>query len=347
MHSKHGSKPMSSAIEETFPGGSKKRVTLAGNKFRDGTETDEDIMVFEKWRSAHSAVLNSFQAIIRMRSKGMKVTIAQRHKRKATIINKLKRYPSMQLARMDDIAGCRIIFKSIIDLYDFRQRFHQAKFRHKIKNEIDKYDYIIHPKVTGYRGIHDIYEYNVNSSQGKHLRGLNIEIQYRTLIQHSWATAVELIGFITTSQPKFQQGDKRYEVAMAYASEIIARAHENRTGPLPEIDNKSLVKEFRQKDKELHLLQMLQGIEATENIKSKNKNAILIFHKQGELIIKTYESAPEALRELFKLEKEMKESDIVLVRADSNDEIRLAYKNYFSDAHDFLQLIDVACKQLG
>lgn len=330
----------------SFPGGSKKKVTAVGFRFRDGTMTPEDVLLFEEWRSAHRAVLNSFQAILRTRTRGKFVTVAQRHKRKSTILNKLVRFPDMQLARMDDIAGCRLIFESVADLYKFRDEFHAARFDHNLKNGIDKYDYIKSPKDTGYRGIHDIYEYNVKSEQGKHLKGLNIEIQYRTLVQHSWATAVELIGFITESQPKFQQGDKRYETAMAYASEIIARAHEQLKGPLPSLSDKDLVSSFRKQEKELNLIRTLRGIEATEIIKSRKKNAILIFSALNELTIKTYESAPEALRELYKLEKEMPGSDIVLVRADTNDEIRLAYKNYFSDAHDFLRLIDEACRAL-
>ena len=62
-----------------------------------------------------------------------------------------------------------------------------------------------------------------------------IRDRYRTLVQHAWATAVEVIGFITESQPKFEKGDDRYHEAMAYASEILARAHEGLTGALPEI----------------------------------------------------------------------------------------------------------------
>lgn len=253
----------------------------------------------------------------------------------------------MQLARMDDIAGCRLIFQNVNELYAFRNEFHKAKFNHVLKNDINKYDYIKNPKSTGYRGIHDIYEYNVKSKKGKHLKGLNIEIQYRTMVQHSWATAVELIGFITESHPKFQQGDERYEEIMAYASEMIARVYEKLTGPLPNIKNKDLVNLFIKLDKELNLIRTLKGIEATNIVKSKNKNAILIFNNLNELKIKTYESAPEALRDLFKFEKELLGSDIVLVRADSNDEIRLAYKNYFSDAHDFLNMIKNSCKELS
>lgn len=93
-------------------------------------------------------------------------------------------------------------------------------------------------------------------------------------------------------------------------------------------------------------MRTLRGIEATEIIKSKKKNAILIFPNVGELRILTYESAPEALRELFRLEKEQPGSDIVLVRADTNDAIRLAYKNYFSDAREFVHLVEEGCRKL-
>ena len=114
----------------------------------------------------------------------------------------------MELARMDDIAGCRLIFPNIEELTSFRESLHSARFKHRRRNNDDKYDYIKSPKPTGYRGIHDIYEYDVNSKTGEASKGLFVEIQYRTAVQHAWATAVEVIGFITESQPKFQKGDQ-------------------------------------------------------------------------------------------------------------------------------------------
>src|SRR5215208_7876629 len=202
----------------TYPGGSKARVNRAGENVRAGTATSEDAGVIEAWRAAHRGVLNTFQAILRNRTRGTDITVAQRHKRKRTIFDKLRRLPRMQLSRMDDVAGCRLIFRTSKELYEFRGEFHKARFDHKRRNDLDKYDYIKHPKNTGYRGIHDVYEYNVRSYIGRPLTGLYVEIQYRTLVQHAWATAVELIGFVTESQPKFQEGDKRYETAMALAS---------------------------------------------------------------------------------------------------------------------------------
>lgn len=249
---------------------------------------------------------------------------------------------------MDDVAGCRLIFKSLKDLYAFRDSFHRARFNHKRRNadDPDKYDYIKSPKETGYRGVHDVYEYDVNSVVGKPLTGLYVEIQYRTLVQHAWATAVEVIGFITESQPKFQKGDTRYEDAMRMASEILARAHEGLKGSLPTLPDRDLVANFLSLDKELGLLQVLRGLNAADRVVSSKRNAILIFSEGKPLEVKQYRDAPDALRALFEFEKQMPDRDIVLVRADTSEDVRLAFKNYFSDARDFIHLIESGCTNL-
>lgn len=245
-----------------FPGGSKSRVNRAGEAVRANTAMPEDLLVIDEWRAAHRAVLNTFQATLRNKTRGTGVVVAQRHKRKRTIFDKLRRIPGMQLSRMDDIAGFRLIFKNMKGLYAFREELHKARFKHKLRNQTDKYDYIKNPKETGYRGIHDVYEYDVNSEAGRPLAGLYAEIQYRTLVQHAWATAVEVIGFITESQPKFQQGDKRYEEAMALAAEILARAGEKLKGPFPALENREVVSRFLALDEELALLGTLRGLNA-------------------------------------------------------------------------------------
>lgn len=318
---------MNQLTNESFPGGSKSRVNLAGNNIRTDAASLDDYRVIEEWRAAHRAVLNTFQAILRNRTRNKDIAVAQRHKRKTTIFDKLHRLPEMQLARMDDVAGCRLIFSDIKSLNSFRTKFHKARFHHKRKNEIDKYDYIKKPKSTGYRGIHDVYIYDVNSYSGRHLKGLMVEIQYRTKIQHAWATAVEIIGFITENQPKFEKGDGRYGHAMALASEILARTYEENFGPFPEKSNVDVVKEFLAIEGELNLLNMLRGLNAADTVVSENRNAILIFHESGDLEVRTYRNATEALSALFELEKEMPGTDIVLVKADTTEEVRFAFKN--------------------
>lgn len=337
---------MNNSTTVNYPGGSKSRVNRAGQSLARDIATIEDSRVFEEWRAAHRGVLNTFQAILRKRARGKKITVAQRHKRRATILDKLHRHSGMALARMDDVAGCRLIFEDIESMLQFRESMHKAHFRHKIKNSIDKYDYVKKAKSTGYRGIHDVYEYDVNSETGEALKGLLVEIQYRTLIQHSWATAVEVIGLITKSQPKFERGDARYTEAMAYASEILSRVYENQKGPFPDLSDRSIVAEFRKLDRELKLLKLLRGVRAADATLTKGGDVILIFNEDGSLEIRSFTSAPLALIDLFSLERKLDQKDIVLVRGATSHDVRLAYQNYFGDTSDFIKLVTEGCAKL-
>jgi len=245
------------------PWGSKGLVNRAGDVLREKRQlTDEQLSALENWRAAHKHVLNTFQSILRNRTKGKKpkIEVAQRLKRRPTIVDKLFREPKMQLARMDDVAGCRLIFENIEQLGAFREQFHKARFKHKRRNETDKYDYLEHPKESGYRGIHDVYEYDANSKKGKVFRGLLLELQYRTLPQHAWATAVELVGRITENQPKFDRGDERVKEFFRLASEIIARAHENAKSIYADLSNQELIQRFEALDIEIHLVRMLSRL---------------------------------------------------------------------------------------
>lgn len=332
-----------------FPGGSKERVSRAGDAVRNGNPTDEDLEVINVWRAAHRPVLNTFQAILRNRTHGKNIIVAQRHKRRSTIFDKLMRLPGMRLARMDDVAGCRLIFQTAEELYAFRKTLHAAHFKHQRKNEPDKYDYIKHPKETGYRGVHDVYAYDVNSKHGEPYKGLLIELQYRTIHQHAWATAVEVVGLITEAQPKFQKGDKRYEEAMSYASEIIARVYEDSNSCHADLAPEEVVQRFLEYDKELGLMRLLRALNTTDKEVTEKRNMILIFDTEGkleDLETVSFRDATDALRELFRLEKEKPGKDIVLVRADKSEDVRIAFKNYFSDAKEFIELVEHGCNKL-
>lgn len=331
---------------DAYPGGSKSRVSRAGRAVREGAETLDDLIAINIWRAAHKPVLNTFQSILRNRTRFTDTVVVQRHKRKSTIFGKLMRFPTMELARMDDVAGCRLIFRDIATLTEFRARIHKARFRHKLKNHVDKYDYIKRPKTTGYRGIHDVYEYDAQSETGEASKGLLIELQYRTTVQHAWATAVEVIGFITASQPKFQQGDKRYEQAMAFASEILARAHEGSFSSLEGLTDDEVLQGFIDLDHQLNLMTLLRSLNAVDAEVQTNRNVILIFDSE-DLKSESYASATEALRRLFELEALNPGKDIVLVRGDSGDDVRTAFRNYFSDAREFIDLIERGCQHLA
>jgi ppGpp synthetase/RelA/SpoT-type nucleotidyltranferase len=169
----------------------KSRVAAAGRRIRKDAPTGEDWEVFENWRRAHAYVLNTFQMRLRNTRNRFEgdVQVAQRHKRRPTIVDKLAREPSMQLSTMHDIAGCRAICSSIEELYEFRETFLDTRSLHVHTNSDDRFDYIENPKESGYRGIHDVFETKLQSESGARWNGLKVEIQFRTRAQHAWATA--------------------------------------------------------------------------------------------------------------------------------------------------------------
>ena len=328
------------------PNFSNSRVRSAGKRIVQDRASDEDQFVLENFRGSHAYVLNTFQANIRNHSRDVARSVGQRLKRRNTILDKLIRQPNMPLAAMHDIAGCRMVFSTLEDLAKTRRSMHSARWKHQLTNEIDKYDYIKKPKCTGYRGIHDVYQYEVNSVGGVPWNGLKVEIQYRTLPQHAWATAVEVADLITSNRIKFANASDDYLRYFQLASEIIARTAELTSACCGELSNKDLVEEFSNADQRLGLVQMLDTLRSASSQGFKfKKNTLLIFKfspsaNEEALEIRPFENVNRAIEAYDELEKEFgKSADIVLVRGESEENIRDAFRNYFSDARAFVDLI--------
>lgn len=339
----------------TKPEYSKERVNRAGNAVRAGNQTAEDILVIENWRAAHNKILNDWQASLRGRCKGKDIVFAQRLKRRSTIFDKLKRQPDMQLARMHDIGGCRLIFKNLGELNAYRQALHKSWMKH-IRRKADiapyPYDYITnpHPDESGYRGIHDIYQYCARPGRDSAWNNLQVEIQYRTKAQHAWATANEIAGSITGSHSKFGRGDERQKEFFRLASEIIARTEENLTSCYPSLSDQELIQQFIAVDGEIRLLNQLKNLRiASEKYDFIKQNIILVHSEVNQrLDVYSFDTLPSAQIKYFQLEKELGDThDIVLVRAPSQESLRQAYKNYFSDTKDFTRLIDSGLQLLA
>ena len=326
---------------------SKSRIRAAGKRITKGSGNSEDNLVLENFRASHAYILNTFQANIRNHSRGIATSVGQWLKRRNNILDKLLREPNMPLVAMHDIAGCRMVFENLDDLKRARDSMHGARWRHSLAHEFDKYDYIIRPKTTGYRGIHDVYEYNVNSAGGVPWNGLKVEIQYRTLPQHAWATAVEVADLITSNRIKFSDAENYYLRYFQLASEIIARSAKGSTSCCADVSSKTLKGEFNAIDRKLGLLQTFDNLRGTAQTAPKfRRNTLLIFRfdipheDDNSLQVLTFENVNRAIEKYDELEKELGErADIVLVRGESEANIRDAFRNYFSDARAFVDLI--------
>lgn len=335
---------------------SKARVDQAGVRAGNGQETPEDIAVIENWRAAHAQLLNTFKQILYNRAHKVPGVVVQRLKRRPTIINKLSRDPQMsvRLSQMQDIAGCRVIFDELDDLYRFKELMDSGNFAHQLRYEKD---YIKEPKDDGYRGIHQIYSYQVeprkgHASENQPWNGMRVEIQYRTVAQHTWATAVETAGLLTANNPKFKQGSPAFVDFFRVCSEMIARYVEKRNSSLPDVPNQSLVDEFERLNGETHILDIFENVNAQVTGESFEKTSILIFYfdqddTESRVEVRSYDSINAGIRDYNELEKELSgRADLVLVKADAQESMRSAYRNYFADTAEFVNLVRAAAYEL-
>lgn len=331
---------------------SKNRVNRAGKAIGEGNASPEDIEVMENWRASHAYVLNTFQATLRNRTRDTMAVVGTRLKRRATIENKVRRYPDMQLARMHDIAGCRIIFYTIEDLLKFRNDLHKARFNHKRRgadNE-ERWNYLVNPKPDGYRGIHEVYEYDVRSEGGKTWNGLNVEIQFRTYAQHAWSTAVEVAGLLTMNKPKFGQGSEELINQFRFASELIARSYEGGSSCLPDLTLQQVRDGFRDCDNQTRIMNLFRSVNTKVVDLDFRKNNVLVFpyvkmedENNSDLEVHSFDNVFRAIERYNALEEKFSDyADVVLVRADSFDNMRVTFRNYFADTTDFVGMIEDA-----
>jgi hypothetical protein len=136
----------------------------------------EGLPVINNWRSSHSFPLNTFRTNLN-RSAGRidsEVITAQRIKRLSSISQKLQRFPSMKLSQMQDIGGCRAVLRSNVKIQQPMEYYRKSQVKYKLTT-VD--DYILHPKHSGYRGVHLIWQYHSDRSQAYNT--LKIEMQLR------------------------------------------------------------------------------------------------------------------------------------------------------------------------
>lgn len=340
------------------PPNSKTAVKKAGERISNGTASEEDFILIDQWRASHGYVINTFQAWLKghFERQSVSVEFAQRLKRRNTVIGKLKRRDNegrlliKNVASMHDFAGCRMIFDSLNDLYAFREYLHSMGMRnvdHELRHDPEKYNYIEHPKFTGYRGIHDVYKhYPRGTTRGQDKKpwdGLLVEVQYRTRAQHAWATAVEISDLLDGEVTKFELDQSKRGRFFALASEIIARSHEEIHQAFQEQTLNDLRAELQTLEDDLNILGRLEVLKQFESAdKLKKHNVLNIYRDENglpALEVIPFPSATKAIEKASQLESDTSSINAVYVRSDNPNQLRSAYRNYFNDPIDFVKII--------
>jgi ppGpp synthetase/RelA/SpoT-type nucleotidyltranferase len=322
--------------------------------------------ILSYYRSCHEhALINAVDLLSECaREVEHSAIIGKRLKRAQSIIEKLKRYSSMKLNTMQDIGGCRAILsteKKVTKVV----RCLKKKSNFRINN------YIENPKSDGYRGVHLIGYF-----QNEQLETRPIEIQVRTVLQHSWATAVEIIDLFTGQALKASRGTddwKDFFVAASYQLALIEKVKIGKNTTAQQLAKSIFDLIVKEKDSDLKMqylsnmyklykldkkMSIVEKFEAfTQSIKLANEHIETITDARYTLL--TIDTKNKSLnstlfsRNQFKnaanmyLEAEKKAAisqDIVvaLISADSLGGIKEAYPNYFADSSIFIQHIHLS-----
>jgi len=311
--------------------------------------------VLTNWRSAHAYPINTFNVTLRRRLRKIEREglVAQRLKRTPSIINKLQRFGTMRLARMQDIAGLRAIVKQVKSVRVLEKCYKESNFSH---NLVSQKDYITHPKISGYRGIHLVYRYN--NTVAPEYNGLQLELQVRTKLQHAWATAVETIGTFLDQSLKSSEGAEEWLDFFALTSSAFA--HLEKSPPVPQYSSISIRETYEKvlswaekQDIANRLNAFSIATNAIRNVdKGGSYHLIVLNLKEKNLRIFNFpkKKLEEANEKYTDFEKKMLNGDpfqVVLVSTDSIKALRKAYPNYFLDTRQFLLELNKLKTELG
>lgn len=336
-----------------IPEYTKREINQAGEAIRSSDASPEDrtnaLRIIDNWRASHAYPLHIFYINLRGKAGSRAdILVAERLKRMESITRKLQHEEKMQLFRMQDLGGCRMVLPALDLVYLYSEKFQKSNIRHELK-KVD--DYIQNPKKSGYRSLHLIYRFKTETPEKKiyNQYPMLIELQFRTHLQHIWATALETIGLFTNQALKSGQGNENILRFFAVVSSLFAIREGTPVVPGTLEDEKELISEIEQLNDKHHILDMLRAIRTVidhdaENLPDKKGYYILQLNYERHVLRRWFfkPSDLDAANELYDdLEKKRNGAplDIVLVRAASYATVKEAYPNYFMDIGEFVDIV--------
>ena len=331
-------------MEWATPQFSHEAVDAAGVALVDPTSSDGDVtlskVIVNNWRSSHHYPLNTFQMALRARARSVddRSIVAQRIKRLSSIEAKLRKpKPKLTLTEMQDIGGCRAIVSSVNKVSELVTLYKTRPFKHELVHEDN---YILRPKKSGYRGVHLIYRHR---SKRTEYDGLKVEMQFRSELQHAWATTVETVGLFTKQALKSSQGETDWlRFFLLMSSEMALREKQSNVpgAPSTRIETRT---ELRGLVSNLRVEERLAGYKtAIDRMGGLGKDAhfflVSIDPVARLATVRGYrkEDSEAASKEYLRIESDRPGVDAVLVSADSVGALKRAYPNYFADTSKFV-----------
>jgi len=329
----------------------KSDINRAGRILATANPNDKDwswaYEVLANWRACHGYPINTFQALLRKRAKAIEpnAIVAQRLKRAPSVVAKLQRFTTMNLSQMQDIGGLRAVVSNVSSVRKLEREYRETKFKHEL---VSSKNYIDDPKDDGYRSVHLIYKY-ANNLAPKY-KGLLLELQFRSNLQHAWATAVETMGTFLGQALKSGQGEAQWHEFFKIAS--AAFTFVEKTAPVlgyESLSREEVYSKLREAENRLQVSFKLRGFSIATNKITTEKGAgsyhLIVLNSANKTV--TIQPFPKTELEQANLEYAKVEErtqrgeqvEAVLVSAGPIEALKKAYPNYFLDADKFLAAI--------
>lgn len=328
---------------------SRKEIDKAGFALigDDPFKRQQAVVLVTDWRQSHLPVLRELNEELTtlLVKNGIPFEFSShRIKRMQSIVEKIRNNKNMGLGGLQDIGGVRFVFPDMETL----SKADEAIKDYTPKNFTLKksYDYISDPKESGYRSIHHVYKF---SSENEEHDGLQIELQIRTKLQHSWAMAVETASLIsgTSLKASIKDGSVWREffklVNAVFSIKESTALHERFKG----YTEWRFCDEYSKFLKEYKLLDQLMALQVTVNA-DKHKEieegycVLSIDFRRKMVHFNYFGTEQDALAsDLFTdMEKGTTNDEAVLmVSMKKMSELRKAYPSYFLDTKDFLSAL--------
>lgn len=313
-------------------------------------EIREAFHIANNWRDSHAFPMRSIrcQLLWYMRHQKLVGVTAARLKRMAAIRRKLRRIPH-GLNQLQDLGGCRVILPQIADVHALVGMMRERS-RHHLRNEDD---YIATPKPDGYRSHHLMFNFRGEGTKVIY-DDRRIEVQIRSRLQHSWATAVEAVGLFLQQDLKGNHGSPEWLRLFLLMSAEFAEAEGCPVPPgVPSRSQRWT--EIKELDEAIHASTMLENlsyaVRGTDELVAPRTSPryylIKFSNATKEVEIEPYfDPRGAVLRydsvEEFDNQTGRDTSNTVLVEADKLEYLKAAYPNYFGDVQLFkMQLTQV------
>lgn len=312
------------------------------------------LQIVNNWRASHNYPLNTFQVTLRKKARTVDhdALVAQRIKRLTSILHKLQRFPDMKLTQMQDIGGCRAIVRNVGLVDTLVTSYEKSDLKHTLAH---KDDYIENPQDSGYRGVHLVYRYFSDKAKTAY-NDLKIEMQFRSQLQHAWATAVETVGTFIGQALKSSKGREDWLRFFALMSTALALREKRAPVPDTPTNKAQLTEELRAHARQLNVIEVLRayGIAmrtlTQPSAELQDAHFYLVALNSGDKTVTVegfkQNEAEKASNRYLQIEKELlgKETtnDAVLVSVDSLDLLSRAYPNYFLDTTVFIAALNEA-----